>query len=565
MIQLSTLKKSGLTLALLLITLISRAQLSGTIAVPSVSYPDLAAVISALNTQGVSGAVTINLSAAQTAPVGGYLLGSATLNASVNASNTITFNGNSNVITASAGTVSLTSTLATGTSSHDVMFAVSGTDYVTFNGLVFTEPSTNNSVIFAMEVAIGFYNLNTTGGADGCQNITVNNCTFNMTKFGQAGAAIVAMPIKYGVSATAIWSTMADRHRDFNITNNNFASVYSGFFIRGLSGNTVRNVNFLNNTVTNMGGLGAASVANTVTSYGLYPNQVDSLKMNNNTISLSNVHVTTAYAAYNASSLGGYIEAKNNTITMQTGTTASQTAGIYFLSMIGGNMELTGNVLLFGSSPNITTGAFYGLYFSYGGGGTNVRMNLSNNSCTNQTIPGNGLKYLIYGSHTTFAPGSMITASNNTITGNTYTGTGSAWGLYAGNSLTDSVFNNTFSNNTWSYTHATTGSSLGISTIYALYPQTAACLSSNVYNNIINNNIVNNNSTFSAATFVGIYKQSFSTGVGIKYFNNTITNISIVGTSTSASNIIHGINSYPIANECNNNTIRNLTIGSNTA
>ena len=94
MIQLSTLKKSGLTLALLLITLISRAQLSGTIAVPSVSYPDLAAVISALNTQGVSGAVTINLSAAQTAPVGGYLLGSATLNASVNATNTITINGN---------------------------------------------------------------------------------------------------------------------------------------------------------------------------------------------------------------------------------------------------------------------------------------------------------------------------------------------------------------------------------------------------------------------------------------------------------------------------------------
>jgi hypothetical protein len=37
-----------------------------------------------------------------------------------------------------------------------------------------------------------------------------------------------------------------------NITNNNFASVYSGFFIRGLASNTVRNVNFLNNTMTNI-------------------------------------------------------------------------------------------------------------------------------------------------------------------------------------------------------------------------------------------------------------------------------------------------------------------------
>jgi gliding motility-associated-like protein len=294
---------------------------------------------------------------------------------------------------------------------------------------------------------------------------------------------------------------------------------------------------------------------------------VDSLKMNNNTISLSNVHSTTAYAAYNASSLGGYVEVKNNTVTLQTGTTTSQTAGIYFSSMIGGNMEFTGNTILFGSSPNITNGIFYPLYFTYLGGGTNVRMNLSNNSCTNQTIPGNGTKILIYGSHTTSAPGSMITAANNTITGNTFTGTGSAWGLYAGNALTDSVFNNTFSNNTWSYTHATTGSSLGNSTIYGIYPADGSCLSSNVYNNTINNNTVNNNSTLSSATFAGIYKSSFA-GVGIKYFNNTVTNISIVGTSTSTSNIIHGIYTWPSATtqfEYYNNTIRNLTIGSNTA
>ena len=561
MIQLSTLKKSGLTLALLLITLISRAQLSGTIAVPSVSYPDLASVITALNTQGVSGSVVINLNTAQTAPVGGYQLGSATLNASVNASNTITFNGNSNVITASAGTVSLTSTLATGTSSHDVMFAVSGTDYVTFNGLVFTEPSTNNSVILAMEVAIGFYNLNTTGGADGCQNITVNNCTFNMTKFGQAGAAIVAMPIKYGVSATAIWSTMADRHRDFNITNNNFASVYSGFFIRGLSGNTVRNVNFLNNTVTNMGGLGTVST-NTVVSYGVYPNQVDSFRMNGNTISLSNVHVTTAYAAYNALSLGGYIEAKNNTITMQTGTTTSQTAGIYFVSMIGGNMELTGNTILFGTSPNITNGIFYPLYFSYSGGGTNVRMNLSNNSCTNQTIPGNGTKNLIYGSHTTLAPGSMITAANNTITGNTFTGSGTVTGIRAGSAQIDSIYSNNFSNNTWTYAHAGATSS----NIYALYPADGSCISSNVYSNTINNNTINTISTSSAVAFYGFYK-STSGGTGIKYFNNTISNISIYGASTLTTNSIYGIYSYPTSTSINDyysNTIKNLTIGSST-
>ena len=565
MIQLSTLKKSGLTLALLLITLISRAQLSGTIAVPSVSYPDLAAVISALNTQGVSGAVTINLSAAQTAPVGGYLLGSATLNASVNATKTITINGNSNVITAPAGTITNSSSLATANGFADAIINVTGTDYITMNGIVFTEPSTNNTVVLAMEAAIAFYNLNNTGGADGCQNITINNCTFNMTKYGQAGAAIIALPMKYGVSSASTWVAMEDRHRDFNITNNNFASVYSAFFIRGLSGNTIRNVNFLNNTVTNMGGLGAVLQPSNITSYGVYPNQVDSLKMNNNTISLSNVHTTTAYAAYNASSLGGYVEAKNNTITLQTGTSLSQTAGIYWSGMIGGNMELTGNVLLFGSSPNITTGSFYGLYFSYGGGGTNVKMNLSNNTCTNQTIPGNGLKYLFYGSHTYAAPNSVMVATNNMITGNTFTGYGTLYGLYAGRALTDSIYNNSYSNNT--ITYATSGTS----TVYAIYPYLFYVTNGHVYNNTIQNNTTNNNSTSSTANFYALYNYPYYAGYygpgNVKIFNNTIANITLQGTSTSTSNVIYGLYNYhPGATgnmEMYNNTVKDITMGAN--
>ena len=567
MIQLSTLKKSGLTLALLLITLISRAQLSGTIAVPSVSYPDLAAVISALNTQGVSGAVTINLSAAQTAPVGGYLLGSATLNASVNATNTITINGNSNVITAPAGTITNSSSLATANGFADAIINVTGTDYITMNGIVFTEPSTNNTVVLAMEAAIAFYNLNNTGGADGCQNITINNCTFNMTKYGQAGAAIIALPMKYGVSTASTWVAMEDRHRDFNITNNNFASVYSAFFIRGLSGNTIRNVNFLNNTVTNMGGLGAVLQPSNITSYGVYPNQVDSLKMNNNTISLSNVHTTTAYAAYNGLSLGGYVEAKNNTITLQTGTTTSQTAGIYFTGMIGGNMELTGNVLLFGSSPNITTGSFYGLYFSYGGGGTNVKMNLSNNTCTNQTIPGNGTKYLMYGSHTYAAPNSVMVATNNLITGNTFTGYGTLFGLYAGRALTDSIYNNSYSNNT--ITYATSGTS----TVYAIYPYLFYVTNAHVYNNTIQNNTTNNNSTSSIANFYALYNYPYYAGNygpgNVKIFNNTIANITLQGTSTSTSNLIYGLYNYhPGATgnmEMYNNTVKDITMGANTS
>jgi len=569
MIQLSTLKKSGLTLALLLITLISRAQLSGTITVPSVSYPDLATVVAALNTQGVSGAVTINLNADQTAPAGGYQLGSATLNASVNSSNSITINGNGKTINAPAGTVILTSSLATGNGLHDEIFGVSGTDYVTFNGIVFTEPTTNNTVALAMEAAIAFYNLSTvSGSADGCQNITVNNCTFNMTKYGQAGAAIIALPMTYNSTVASSWSVMADRHRDFNITNNNFASVYSAFFIRGLSGNTVRNVNFINNTVTNMGGLGTASGANTVTSYGLYPNQVDSLKMNGNTISLANTHVTTAYAAYNGSSLGGYVETKNNTITLQTGTTTSQTSGIYWSSLIGGNLEMTGNTLQFGSCPAITTGIFYGLYATYGGGGTNVRMNLSNNSCVNQTIPGNGTKYLIYQSHAYNLAGSATIMANNNISGNTFNGYGTVYGVRGGYAMVDSLYNNTINNNT--FTYSTTGTAY----FYCLYPYSYYAGDCQVYNNSIQNNTINNNTLSSSAYMYALYNYPAYAGTltgnagSVKVFNNTIANLTIQGTSTSASNTIYGLYNYNYGAttpmEIYNNTVKNITIGSNT-
>ena len=572
MIQLSTLKKSGLTLALLLITLISRAQLSGTITVPSVSYPDLATVISALNTTGVSGAVTVNINAAQTAPTGGFRLGSATLNASVSATNTISFVSNGNAITAAAGAiVSSTTTLGSTNSNHDFIFGVFGTDFVSFNGVVFTEPSTNNTSTLAMEVALGFYNLAiTSGAADGCQNITVNNCTFNLSKYGQAGAAIVALPMAFTTTLTnATWSVMADRHRDFNITNNNFASVYSAFFSRGTSGNTIRNINFLNNTVTNMGGLGTASTFNAVQSYAFYPAYADSVKMNGNTVSLSNVHATTAYVSYNSGSLGGYLECKNNTITLQTGTTTSQTSGIYWGSMIGGNFEMTGNTLQFGSCPIITTGVFYGLYATYGGGGTNVRMNLSNNSCVNQTIPGNGTKYLIYQSHAYNLAGSTTVMANNNISGNTFTGYGTVYGVRGGYSMVDSLYNNTINNNTFTYT------ATGTTYFYCLYPYSYYAGNCQVYNNSIQNNTINNNTSSSAAYIFSLYNYPNYAGTltgnagNVKIFNNTIANLTIQGSSTSASNIIYGLFNYhygaTIPFDISNNTIKNLTIGSLTS
>src|SRR5438067_1127278 len=96
-----------LGLAMLCISAVTRAQLTGAITVPSTTYADLNAVITALNTSGVgAGGAVINLTAAnpQSAPSGGYQLGSAVLNASLSAANPLTFNGNGNTITGATGT-----------------------------------------------------------------------------------------------------------------------------------------------------------------------------------------------------------------------------------------------------------------------------------------------------------------------------------------------------------------------------------------------------------------------------------------------------------------------------
>src|SRR6476659_9081992 len=67
------------------------AQVTGTKTV-GVDYATVAAAITDLNTNGISGNVIINVPTGytETAPTGGYLLGSAVLNASTSATNTLT-------------------------------------------------------------------------------------------------------------------------------------------------------------------------------------------------------------------------------------------------------------------------------------------------------------------------------------------------------------------------------------------------------------------------------------------------------------------------------------------
>lgn len=213
------------------------AQYSGTITVPNATFPNLGVLIDSLNQYGLSGSVTVNFTATQTAPSLGYLLGSTTLNASMSSTKTLTFNGGTiNAYTGGTRTgAALTFGTATAYGAGDAMFVVRGTDFVTFNNMTFNEDAANTTNASGMEHAIAFHNLaGTTGAMDGCQKIAITGCTFNMNDFAGSNQYVVyAVNTLYGATTNLIWSVPSDIHRDFTINNCNFNNGMSHIMIKG--------------------------------------------------------------------------------------------------------------------------------------------------------------------------------------------------------------------------------------------------------------------------------------------------------------------------------------------
>ena len=161
------------------------SQLSGTYSIPG-TFTSLAAAINSLNSQGVSGAVTINIASGytETASNGGYSLypipGASFLN-------TITFikSGNGAAPLFIAGTGSAVPS----SNAQDGIFKFIGADYVTMDGLSFTDLNISNPQ--TMEFGLGFFKLSTT---DGCQSNTIRNCTITLNRINNANGAGIVYP-----------------------------------------------------------------------------------------------------------------------------------------------------------------------------------------------------------------------------------------------------------------------------------------------------------------------------------------------------------------------------------
>ncbi len=539
-------KKRLLQFVIVLMTLAIgqlNAQVTGTKNIPG-DYADLNAAFTDLNNVGVgAGGAIINIVAGntQTCPTDGFQLGSAILNASLSATNTLAIQGNGNTVNAWSGTRAGSQS----SGANDGMFVFKGVDYCTVQNLVFQELAGNTTNTLAMENAIAYYNFGiTAGSADGCQFNTITGCSFNLNNYAVNGGAVFVAPYQFGGTTAATWTAgSGDVHKNLTVTLNNFANIYSGVVIRGISGTNAQDFTITNNTLANIGG-GAT------TCYGLYTIYADNIAFNNNTASGDLAQTTTNYIAFTSTNCGGLIQANNNQITLQNGVTTSSTYGIYLSSNIGLSRQVNNNTINFGSFPSITSGIIYAVYATYSGGNSSILFEMNGNNISNQTLPPtSGTMYLLYNSASSGGNRS-IQLNSNIITNNTKTNSGTIYVLYAGTADNVEVGNNTVSNFTY-----TNNSASGSASMYCVYASNSA-LAHNFHHNTISNINISGTSTSTSGVLRGIYSYPLST-TAVTIANNTINDLAYnIGTHTG---VVTGIYTSASATQnMFNNKVYNL-------
>ncbi|TAH38405.1 MAG: hypothetical protein EYC69_14720 [Bacteroidetes bacterium] len=558
------------------------------------SYTDLATAITALNGVVMTGPVTLTLSGTETAPIKGYVLGTTGLSGSMNVTNTLTINGGGTAtINAGVGTAA-----SPNSTTPDAMFNILGCDYVTLDGIVFTDGNSASATV-AMESGVAFYKLSVT---DGCRFNTIQNCTFNMQRINNAtgsgpmvegSIAIRTVNAAFATPTTAMTITSAGGTHSYNkfytntIDGGNAGIVLSGFaattpFTAGDTGNDIGGTSSgQGNIITNFGGGAATNPASGIRAINQWGINISYNTINNNNGSGVN-HATTLRGIYAQSGTSASADINNNTVTMHGGATTSQVSAIentigstaasntvninnntvqnsdyttatsatfyaVYNTASAATVNMNGNTVTgntMGASATATSCTFYGVYSS----ATVTTCATSSNTVTNNSILNGGGSF--YGVR---ASTSLWTANSNTITGNTIpnnSGTLSAtlYCLYNASSPTsETINNNTIHTNTITSSSTSTSSNLG-----GIYLSTSSSSNKTISGNLIHTLTYTNSST-GYATVRGIYQ---SLGATINMYNNKVYGLSADGSSAN----VHGIytasgTTYNIYN----NIIGNLT------
>lgn len=536
------------SLSLLAGTVTAQAQVTGTKTI-GIDYATLAAAVTDLNTIGISGAVTISVPAGytETAPAGGYQLGSTVLNGSTSATSTLTFlksgSGTNPLLTAPVGT----------STTVDGIFIIKGTDNVIINGISVTESAANIDPTTQMEWGYALVKLNATAPFDGCQNVTITNCrvTLNQTNVASTGIYSGNHIASSNTALTIAATTDAMNNCTFTgdtITNVNTGVGLNGFIAAASPYNLYdQNNGVTNNIITNFGGT-------TAPTYGINLAGQNNARANfNNITSAATPGAGIIRGIFHGIGNNSNFTASNNTLQLRASTGAiygiANGTGAANSGVSGTGTVIFNNNTFQNYSFSAANSATH--YFAvYNQGGTtsgwplasvimnnNIVQNMNNLSAT-------GNIYLFYNY---YCNANDVRFNNNKINSMFRSGTaGSTYCYYNyyGNPTggADSVVGNKISNVSSPYN------------LYCLYDYMNATTRDRIFiNDTLINDTASKGSTF--YTLYGIYSYY---GNNITIRNCQITNLTGVPTN---SGYVYGIYRY----YGNNVTVSNNNVANNNA
>ncbi|MFY7884180.1 MAG: hypothetical protein ACOVOV_04975, partial [Dolichospermum sp.] len=371
--------KSYLILGMILLNVsVSYAQIPVTVSGTAVttpplagSYPSLADALTNLNAisaYSTPGTIVFTCAAgsSETAPPTGLVIGSATLNPLLSATNTVTIIKASGTVTVNAGVGTATPTSA----APDGIISIRGADYITIDGLTLTDGNAANPA--TMEFGIGLFKA---GAGDGCNNNTIQNCTINMQRINNAAATSPMIEGAVGIlviNSTATAATTAltptnggtlgtngtnsgNRFYTNSINSGNYGIGISGFAATVGVGPTPNATTFLGDLGNDIGGVGSGT-GNTILNYGggattspaagIRANNQWSINISYNIVDNNNGggvnHATTLRGIFAQAGISAAATISNNTVTVRSGAT---TSGLIAIDNGIGGTALSGNTI----------------------------------------------------------------------------------------------------------------------------------------------------------------------------------------------------------------------------
>jgi hypothetical protein len=550
--------------------------LSGAYSIPG-SYSSIEAAVAALNTNGVSGAVTFNIGAGAAyseTPATTIVLGSATLNATTSITNTITFQRAATatanpVIIAYAGTK-----LSTSTDSIDGIFAIAGTDFVTINGIDLLDPVANTTPTTCMEYGYGLYKLNVN---DGANNNTIQNCVITLNRVNATGPGAGARANIAGstgidmvnsnrqLANTALVQTVisgASSNNKFyanTIQNCNFGIALAGssaaapYTLADVNNDIGGSSYTTGNTILNFGGgVGATVQCGATYISNQYSANISYNNINNNNGNGVNHPATNRGIWLFGNSPGASINVNFNIISIKSGAATTPINWVIDMEMAqsganGNTININNNQLINCTSAIGSTVAFTGIWVN----SAPTTLNINNNYFYGFTYHGTAASQAACILNQLAGVGTL-NINNNTIDSTILTG---ATGAFYNIVSTASTVNRTNINDNTITRTSLINAGTGTKTMYPIFNSGASPIVNAIGNTI--SDITRNGTT--GGTTIGIY---LSSGTNQNVIRNTISNFTITG--TGAASAMYGIQMTGTTIVCDSNTVFNLNVAKTT-